>query len=130
MSSILAADTVSGKIYKAEDILFADKVIEARKNKDPWTVIEMLVEAWAKKTPEDFKAFKLHLSDTKSGLDDKKFGRTTGDKYMERRLTVVFPQDLMYMIRSIYKNDELPMDKKFFSEFAKRFRIFQIPEKL
>lgn len=111
-------------------MLLADKVLEARRNNDPWTVIELLVEAWAKKAPEDFRAFKIHLDDTKRNLDDPKFGQTPGGKDMSRRLTVVFPQDLMYMIRSIYKSDELPMDRKFFDEFGRRFRIFQIPEKL
>jgi len=129
-SPLVAYDGVARKVRRADDVLLVEKIMEARKNQDPWKVIEFMVEAWAKKAPEEFNAFKVHLQDTRSGLDDRKFGTTSSGKDMDRRLTIVFPQDLMYMIRSVYKSDELPMDRRFFDEFGKRFRIFQIPEKL
>ena len=129
LEKMVVADNVSGRIRPAIDVSFADKVIEAKKTKDRWEVIELLVNAWAERTPEDFQAFKVHLQDLKETRIDKKFG-TTPDKDMDRRMIIAFPEKLMYMIRAVYKVDELPMNRTFYREFAKRFRVFQIPEKI
>lgn len=118
-----------GKVRSAADISFVDKVMAARKKGEVWDVISLLVNAWAEKTPEDFKAFKIHLQDLRETRTDKKFA-TTPDKQMERRMIIAFPEQLMYMIRSVYKAEELNMDRTFYREFAKRFRLFQIPEKI
>ncbi len=122
-------DALSKKIRRVEDVEFADHVIDMKKKKDVWTVIENLVSAWKKLSPEEFQAYKVHIDNTRDAQIDKKFG-TTRSKDQDRRFILVFPQPLMQMIRSVYKPDELAMDKKFYREFARRFRFFQIPEKL
>jgi len=126
-NSLLAVE--AGKVRNAADVSLVDRIMKARKMGKVWDVISLLVEAWAKRTPEDFNAFKIHLQDLKETRIDKKFA-TTPDKHMERRMIVAFPEALMYMIRKVYKADELNMDRIFYREFAKRFRIFQIPEKI
>jgi len=127
---MLVADAVSGKLRKSKDVLLAEKIIWDKKNKGPWEVIDGLVRAWAERTPDDFKAFKVHLKETRDGLFDKKFGRTTGNKNFERRLTMVLPQMLIFMIRSVYKAQELPMDRKFYAEFLNRYPFFKVPDKI
>ena len=127
--TLLAVDNLTDTVRPAKDIVDADYVFtQKNKIKDPWRVIDILVNMWAERSPERFKAFKLHLDDTRSGLRDRKFA-TTPDKHMERRLVVIFPQDLYLMIRSVYKAWELPFSRDFNYEFAKRYPFFKIPEK-
>lgn len=128
MNNILAV--ANGKIRGAYDVAFADKVIEGKNNKNPWEVIDLLVNEWSRTSPEDFRAFKVQMDDYRSGLFDRKYGTTVGGKDMERRFTMVFPEKLFHMIRAIYKAPELPMDKKFYQEFLKRYPLFKIPEKV
>ncbi len=120
----------NGKLRQAGDVELADKALETKKNKGLWDTLELLVNAWMKKTPEDFEGFKLQIDAYRDGLFDSKYGQTAGGKDMDRRFTMVFPEKLFFMIRTIYKSDELNMDKKFYAEFARRFPFFRIPDKL
>ena len=128
MNNLIAID--NGRIRGADDVSLVDKVIETKNNKGVWETIEFLVNAWMKKTPEEFEGFRVQIDAYRDGLFDPKYGQTSGGKDMERRFTMSFPQSLYLMIRSIYKPDELNMDKKFLAEFARRFPFFRIPEKL
>jgi hypothetical protein len=124
--NIIATD--NGRIRDASDVLLADKVLESKN--DIWATIDLLVNAWEKKSPEDFKAFKVQMGDYRSGLFDRRFAQTKDGKNHERRFTMVFPEKLYNMIRAIYKADELPMDKKFYYDFLKRYPFFRVPEKI
>lgn len=119
----------NGVPRKAEDVLFADKVMETKANKGVWPTVELLLQYWLSKAPEEVKAFKVQVEDTRINLGDKKHGQTK-DKNMERRLTIVFPEFLHQIIRATYSSNELKMDKEFFNEFASRFPAFRIPERL
>lgn len=119
----------NGRIRKSEDVSFAEKAIELKNNKGVWDVIDFLMKRWISDSPEEVKAFKVHIDDTRENQIDKKFGRTR-DKVMDRRLVVVFPFELQNMIRALYRTDELSLDKKFFHEFARRFPAFRVPERI
>lgn len=126
--ALVVVDSVSNRLRKSEDVQFADRVVQQKKV-DPWKAIEEMVKGWMERSPEEFQAFKVHLTDTREVQIDPKFGRTRNQD-QERRLTLVLPQALMSMIRSMFKADELQMDKQFYAEFARRFPFFRIPEKL
>jgi len=111
------------------DVQDAEHIVQLRKKKGKWTVIKDLIKIWMERSPEEFKGFKVHLKDIKETRLDKKFGQTHSKK-QERRLILVFPMALQSLIRTIYSSSELPFNRAFFHEFGKRFRIFQIPEKL
>lgn len=129
MTGIPVYDNLSNKIRSSNDVQLADKVVHMRKNKDQWDTIEELVKAWMDRSPEEFKAFKVYIGDTREVQIDPKFA-TTKNQDQDRRLLLVMPRSLHDMIRSIYKPDELKMDKEFFMKFAKRFKFFKIPEKI
>ena len=93
----------NGKIRKAESVQAAEKVIELRKNKDVWTVIDELIQLWAKVAPDEEQAVKMNVADYREAQHDKKFAQTLGGKQFERRFTLAFPRSLMLMIRSQYK---------------------------
>jgi hypothetical protein len=117
-------------VRDSDDVYAANLVMKTKNNKGHWDVIDKLVKIWVERTPGEFKGFKVHLEGTRETLADPKFGQTKGGKDMERRLIIMLPQPLQLMIRSVYKADELPFDRKFFREFARRYPFFKVPEKL
>ncbi len=118
----------NGKIRNVGQLELAEKIVEMRKDKDPWAVIDTMVKVWAKNSPDDVEAMRINIGQYRESLIDKKFGQTKLGKDQERRFQLAFPKNLMLMIRSIYKSEELPMDKKFFAEFAKRYPFFRVAE--
>ena len=120
----------NGKIRNSDDIELADKLVKMCKNKDQWAVIDELVKIWIKKSPEEAEAVKIDVKDQREILIDKKYGQTKGGKDMERRFQVLFPTQLMNLIRTLYKSDELPFDRKFYKEFVVRYPNFKIAEKI
>ena len=121
--------TQNGKVRRAEDVELANKIIDLKNKKDHWAVIDELVKAWVKRSPEEVQAIKINISDAKEVAIDKKFGSTKRGKDFDRRLTLLFPNSLMLLIRTQYKATELPFDSAFYREFGKRYPGFRIAEK-
>ncbi len=128
-NSKYTVDEASGMVRNIKDMEFVDQLMEVRRKKKPWEVIDMIVERWAQSAPKQFEVFKTHLESTRQDMKDKKFA-STDSKIADRRMTMIFPVKLHNMIRSVYKSDELIMDKEFNRDFCKRYPFFQIPEKL
>jgi len=128
MAKIFIQD--NGKIRNLDDVELAEKVVEARKNKDPWDVIDGLLKVWAARAPDDEKAVMINVEQYREMQHDKVYAQTLKGKDQERRLTLAFPYSLQQMIRTQYKADVLPFDRAFFREFAKRYPAFKIPDKI
>lgn len=118
----------NGKIRKFDDVEFAEDIIKTKNAGGHWAVIDKMINAWAKRAPDDVKAIEINIKQYKETLEDKKFGQTTGGKDQERRFKLSFPYALMMMIRGVYKAEELQMDEDFFDEFAKRYPYFKVAE--
>ncbi len=119
----------NGKIRNSDDIELADAIIKANNKGGHWETIDLLVKAWAKRTPEEVEAIKIDIGDRREMLNDKEYGSTMGGNDMERRFTLIFPSTLQLLIRTQFKADVLPFDRKFYTEFAKRYPGFKIAEK-
>ncbi len=126
MANIVVSE--NGKIRDVGDVELAENIVEMSHNKDQWDVIDKLVKVWSKNAPDDVEAMRINISQYRESLVDKKFGQTLHGKDQERRFQLAFPKALMLMIRSIYKADVLPMDRKFFAEFGKRYPFFRVAE--
>jgi len=118
-----------GRILDKEKADFADLVFDLRQKGDPWVVIDHLIQYWIKSAPEEVQAVKIDVDDQRSMLIDKEYGTTKGGKQMERRFKLLFPTNLMLLIRAVYPSDELKMDKEFYDEFASRYPGFKVAEK-
>lgn len=118
-----------GHIRDADNVDIVEKIIQLRKTKDPWIVIDELINLWAKTAPDEEEAQKIQISEYKEQLSDPMFGQTRGGKEFDRRFTIAIPQRLMLMIRSQYKPDELKMDSVFYRQFGKRYPFFKVSEK-
>jgi hypothetical protein len=127
MNNIVIAE--NGRVRSFEDMELAEDIIKTKNTKDSWAVIDKLVNAWARRAPEDVKALEINLTQYRENAVDKVFGQTVGGKDQERRFKLAFPYSLMMMIRSIYKAEDLKLDSKFYDEFAKRYPYFRVAEK-
>lgn len=128
MKNIIVND--NGKIRNVEDIEFAEKITDMRKEQDPWEVIAELITVWAKTTPDDVEAISINLGQYREAQKDKEFAQTEQGGDYERRFQLAFPKNLMLMIRSQYKAEDLPFDREFFAEFVKRYPFFRVSEKI
>lgn len=119
----------NGKVRKIEDVELAEQIVKDRHLKDPWVVIDNMVKLWTKNAPDEEEAMRINIEQYREGLVDKEFGQTLLGRDQERRFTMAFPRSLMLMIRTQYKADELPMDKKFFRKFGEKYPAFKVSEK-
>ena len=129
--TLIADET--GTMRHIEHIRLADEMIALKKTSgsNPWPVIEKCIDVFKKIRPQQYKSFLFDLGETKATRKEKKFA-STYDKvhggYL--RYTLDIPEYVVYLIRKIYNVDELPMNRQFFIEFAKRFPAMKVAEKL
>lgn len=97
---------------------------------NPWPVVEECLKVFASSNPTHYRSHLVYLDETKrtrankfASAHDKK-----NDGYI--RYIADIPEKVIMMIRTLYSPDELPMDKQFFREFAKRFPQYRVAEKL
>jgi len=108
----------------------ADTLIRMKKDNRPiWESIEYMIKVWHKTRPTEWKSYLYYLNDIRETRIDKKFG-TSKTKGSNLRYTLDIPEIIMSMIRKLYTADELPMDRKFFIKFARRFPAFKVVEKM
>lgn len=117
---------------KYKDVHFVEQVeaLKSKSGSDPWSVIDLLIKAWADRAPEEVEAMHIVIKEYREALFDPKFGQTKEGKDFGRRFTLDFPKRLMLLIRSVYSSEELPMDSIFFRAFAKKYPFFRIPDKI
>jgi hypothetical protein len=114
---------------KKSDIDFVEEVIKIKNKEGIWPTIDKLLQRWLTSSPEEVEALKIEIADHKEMLTDKEFGQTEGGKKLERRFTLVFPLRLMQMIRTIFSEEELQFDSKFYREFVKHYPNFRVAER-
>lgn len=119
----------NGQVRDLEDVQFAEKIVELKKNKDPWIVIDELLKHWSKRVPDEVEAITINVTEYKEALKDKTYGQTAGGVDQERRFKLSFPLSLQNMIRTQYPPEELPFDQAFYSKFGKRYPFFRVAEK-
>lgn len=126
---ILAYDSQTNKVVVSSAIDTVDKILDLKKDKSPWEVIDYLIKIWYDTSPEEGQGMVISVKDLKETRKDAVYGQTD-DKNMDRRLILLFPLGLQHLIRKVYKTEELPFTRDFFVKFANRYKAFQIPEKI
>ena len=111
------------RLVKGKHVLFADKLLELRRYKGPWAVIDEIVKYWESHPQKTWRAHLIELRETRKN----KFGSNKGH---DLRYIVDVPEKIIYMIRAMYKSEELEMDKQFFRQFGKRYKQFLVPQKI
>lgn len=111
----------------AKTVQAADKLIELKKNKGPWEVIAEIIKIWRSTHPTQYDSYIINLEGVKqsrkvTSVGGKQFSGVSKDKsgaYLQYKLDI--PEKVVYMIRTLYNPEELPMDKKFYQTWAKKF---------
>lgn len=103
----------------------ADKLIELKKDKDPWEVFEYIVKIWMSTNPSEYESFLVDLDETKksrkvTNVGGKQFAGVSVDKEgATLRYLLDIPTKVVYMIKALYP--EMNMDKEFYNKWAKKF---------
>ncbi len=118
-----------GRLLSSEKFELANRIMKLRAKKDPWFVIDELVNYWVNNAPDEVEALKINLSDVKELAVDKKFAVTKGGAEIERRLQLIFPTGLQNLIRGVYKTEELSFDKDFYKKFSDKYPGFRVAQK-
>lgn len=123
----------NGRKHKVTNLNWVDHVVKLKQKNgsNPWPVIEACFSFWAQQSPTRYRSFLFSIDNTRETRKDQKFGSST-DKITGGilRYTLDIPEEVMLMIRCIYNVDELPMNREFFNEFAKRFPRFKVAQKV
>ncbi len=123
------------KIYNAygqsrdtKDIQAIDHLVKLKQKNQSnyWPVIEECLKIWASKRPQEYKSFLLDLKDMQETRTDKYASSKTG----MFRYTLDIPETVVFMLRKLYTTQEMPMDKKFFRDWARRFPKMKVAEKI
>lgn len=111
----------------------ADKLVQLKKNKDPWTVIEAIIKIWESTHPTEWKSHIIDLEFSKktakvTSVGGRQFSNVSksGGSYLQKKLDI--PQRVIYMIRKMYSPEELPMNEDFYYEWARRFPRMVVSE--
>ena len=118
---------------KVEHLRFVAELEKLKKESgsNPWPVIEKIMDFWREQKPLQWQSYLFDLGKIRDSRKDKKFA-STKDKVTggTLRYTLDLPQPVMFMIRMMYSPEELPMHRDFNLEFAKRYPIHKVAEKL
>lgn len=119
------------KIYES-----ANKIIELKKTKGPWEVIEFILKMWRETNPKEYNSFVFSLDKIKSSrkitsIGGKQYSGVSKDahgSYLQYKLDI--PEKVVYLIRRVYTPTELPMNKEFYDAWAKKFPSMVIMERV
>lgn len=118
-----------GESIDLGDVAIVEEMMRLKRESvsDPWPVIGKCIEIWNKKRPTEWKSFLVEVGQVKATRKNE-FASTKrggGGRYL-----LDIPEYVMLLIRACYTVEELPMNKSFMREFAKKFPIFTVPERL
>jgi len=126
-------DSVSGLLRESKDVMAADRLIELKKKSgsNPWPVIEECIRIWDSQGFNTWKSYLVYIDNIKKTRKDPKYASTYDPHYKGYlRYTLDIPDMVMKMIRILYTPDELPMNREFFNEWARRLPKFKVAEKI
>lgn len=115
-----------GEPRQVTDIEAIRRLMKLRQTKDVWIVVEECLRIWSSKRPQEYKSHLIELKDIKETRRDK-FASSKTEMF---RYTLDIPETVIFMLRKLYTVQELPMDRKFFRTWAKKFPRMQVAEKI
>lgn len=119
----------SGKLVKMSDVAFVNHLVKLKETNgsDFWPVIDVILKWWQGKNPTEWKSYLLELQNVRETRADEKYGESVGKT---GRYMLDVPQSVMLVIRKLYSVDELPMNKKFWLTFGRKYPAFKVAQKL
>lgn len=123
------------KYTTARNLEFVENLLTLKKTKSVWKVIDFIVKAWIKTHPTEWDSFITELeidkkSRKRTWVGNKEYTGVSKQNGSMLRYTLDIPVRIVNIIRRLYPATELPFDKRFYSEFSKRFPKFVVSERL
>lgn len=117
-----------GEPRDINDIAAAKKLVALKEKHggNYWPVVEEVLKIWSEKRPHEYKSFLVELKDMQETRRNK-FASSETEMF---RYTLDIPETVVFMLRKLYATDEMPMDKKFFRSWAKKFPKMKVAEKI
>jgi hypothetical protein len=117
-----------GEKRQVADIEAASRLIKLKEKhgSNVWPVIDEILRIWIAKHPQEYKSFLFELKDMKETRRNK-FASSETEMY---RYTLDIPETVIYMIRKLYPEKDLPMDKKFFRTWARKYPKMRVSERI
>lgn len=135
--AIIVYDNETGRLATSEVLQLVNALMKAKREKNPWEVIDLCVRAFKSKFPTRYQSYVIRLRDVRSAqkvtwVGRREFRGVSKDRANDAYLAHVidFPAWIMSLIRKVYGPSELIMDKEFFREFGERYPEFRILEKV
>jgi hypothetical protein len=117
-----------GQLRDTEDIQAIEHLVKLKQKNlsNYWPVVEECIRIWASKKPREYKSFLIDLQDMRETRSDK-YGTSKTGMF---RYTLDIPETVHHMLRKLYTTQEMPMDKKFFRDWARRFPKMKVAERI
>jgi hypothetical protein len=117
----------------AKNLSAVNKLIELKKVKSPWEVIDAVLAMWHKSCPSEYDSHLVALEFAKqtgkrTSVGNKQFSNVSMSKSGMLRRLLDIPVKVTYLIRRLYP--DMPMDKKFFNQFAERYPKMVVSERV
>lgn len=105
--------------------------LKASSGSNPWPVIEECINVWKSTNPREYRSHLITIKEIRDTRADREFATAHRDPVHGGilRYTLDVPEKVIFMIRALYTPEELPMDRKFWLEWGKRFPGTRIAEK-
>lgn len=104
-----------------------DELILKVRHKDIWEIVDFCIEIWAKKYPEEHKKYLKEMATYKKSRANK----FSSSKTNSMRELISIPREINFLLDKIASHriaDYGP--KKFWQEFARRYKGFSPAEKI
>ena len=127
MNDILYIDPLTNRVTPAWLSTAVDELILKVRHKDIWEICDFCIEIWAKKFPQEHKAYLKEMKAYRS----RRLNSFSSTKSNSLRELINIPREINFLLDKLASHriaDYGP--KKFWREFAKRYKGFSPAEKV
>lgn len=123
------------KLAPSGAVRAADRLLSLKPKYDVWYVIGEIMKVWEKSQPSNWTSHLVHLRDVKESrkvttVGGKQFAGVSKSGGAYLAYLIDMPEKVVRMIRALYNPNELPFNKKFYMEFARRFPKYRVMNKV
>ena len=114
-----------GRIVDSNKYTLANKYIDLKNTKDPWEVMDFIVQSWIETRPTEYQSIVIEILETKDNTYND-FGES---KKGNLRRTVDLPVYVERVFRILYKDTDFVFDKNFYRKIWTRYPIFRVSKR-
>ena len=127
MDNLLYHDPINGKVYPAWLSTAVDELLIKIRHRSVWEIVDFCIAIWAKKYPREHKQYLKEMAEYKKN----RLNKYASTKSKVQRELISIPREINYLLDKIAA-DKIALygPKKFWREFARRYKGFSPAEKV